>query len=135
MTRNSPPSLDDEEEGEEVDFHAIAADENAPLNVDPPASSDAEGMFSTSPGNMNGDWRPHSETGGIGKIRPEAASLPSPHSFAQNMQSELFPCELSPAPKDVPPAAGTLPMVSSPPVKPRRIEPPTLDKLKDEDFR
>ena len=127
--------MDDEEEGEEVDFHAIAAEENDPLDVDPFASSNAGDESSRSPHNNNDDGEPRLEAGDVAEIQPEAASPPTPHDPAQNTQSELFSGDPPATSEEVCSPAGTLPMVPSHPVKPRRIEPAALDKLKDEDFR
>lgn len=128
-------AMDDEEEGEEVDFHAIAAEENDQLDVDQPASSDAVDEFSTPPHNKAGEGGQQSETGDVAEIRPGTASPATPHGPAQNTQSELFPDDLPALPEDGRLLADTLPMVLSQPMKPRRIEPAALDKLKDEDFR
>ena len=127
--------LDDEEEGEEVDFYAIAAEESDPLDVDPPARSDAMGKFSTLTYNKDGDRGAHSQTDDVAENRPVTAASPTPHGLAQNTQSGLFPGDLPATPEDVCSPAGTLPMVPNQPVKPRRIEPAAIDKLKDEDFR
>lgn len=128
-------AVDDEEEGEEIDFHAIAAEENDELDVDQLASSDAVDEFLTPPHTKSGKGGQQSEMGDVAEIRPGAASPPAPHGAAQNTQSELFLDDLPATPEDGRVLAGTLPMVLSQPVKPRRIEPAALDKLKDEDFR
>ena len=125
----------DEEKGEEVDFHAIVAEENDELDVDQPASSYAVDEFLTPPHTKAGKGGQQSETGDVAEIRPGTASPPTPHGPAQNTQSELFPGDLPATPEDVCSPAGTLPMMPNQPVKPRRIEPAALDKLKDEDFR
>lgn len=128
-------AVDDEEEGEEVDFHAIAAEESDEVDVDQLASSDGIDEFLTLPHNKDGEGGQHSETGDVAEIRPGTASSPTPYGPAQNTQSELFPDDLPATPEDGRLLAGALPMVPSQPVKPRRIEPAALDKLKDEDFR